>query len=54
MIRKLLYLSAILAFPLMFATSCEEYLLDEGDIYNSSENESIVENPLMDASATRL
>ena len=54
MIRKLLYLSAILAFPLMFATSCEENLLDEGDIYNSSENESFVENPLMDASATRL
>ena len=54
MIRKLLYLYAILVLPLILAVSCEYIMHDEDDIYNSSENESFVENPLMDPSATRL
>lgn len=54
MIRKHLYLSATLAFLLMSVASCEDIFPGEGDIYNSSENESFVENSLMDESATRL
>ena len=54
MIRKFFYLFAALALPLTLATSCGDKTLDEGDLYNSSENESFVEKPLMDETATRL
>ena len=53
MTRKFIYLLLILILP--FAVSCNgEGPLDEGDLYESSGNESFVENPLMDDSATRL
>jgi len=54
MIRKLFRLLAALALPLTLVTSCGDKTLDEGDLYSSSENESFVENPLLDDSATRL
>lgn len=54
MIRKLFYLLAVIAIPWTFAISCEDGAMDEGDLYEASENESFVENPLMDDSATRL
>ena len=54
MIRKFFNLFLIIALPL--AVACEDGmgLLDEGNLYETSENESFVENPLMDDSATRL
>ena len=53
MVQKLFNLFLILVLPL--AVSCAGLEgLDEGNIYEAVENESFVENPLMDDSATRL
>ena len=55
MIRKIFYSFSILALSLGLAVSClEQEKLDEGNIYDAAENESFVENSLMDDSATRL
>ena len=57
MIRKLLYLFPVLLLTVAVAPSCEKSELKEGENgfdYESTENESFVENSLMDDSATRL
>lgn len=45
---------AVLLALLAMAVSCENLQTDESDLYDSTQNESFVENPLMDDSATRL
>ena len=57
MTRKFFYLFSVLLFSLAVVPSCEEAELKEEDSgfnYDSTENESFVENSLMDDSATRL
>ena len=55
MIRKFFNSFSILTLSLGLAVSCgEKELVEEGNIYDTSENESFVENSLMDDSATRL
>lgn len=54
MIRKFLNLFLILALPLVVACGEIAGQLDEGNLYETSENESFVEKPLVDDSATRL
>ena len=54
MTPKFYCLFATLLLSLAFATSCDEFLSGEDDLYESSENESFVENSLIDGSATRL
>lgn len=53
MVQKLFNLFLILVLPLAVSCAGQEGL-DEGNIYDAVENESFVENPLMDDSATRL
>ncbi len=53
MIRKFFYLIPVLT--VFVAVSCDKQSkVEEENLFCSSENESFVENPLMDASATRL
>ena len=54
MIRKFLNLFLIFALPLVVACGEIAGQLDEGNLYETSENESFVEKPLVDDSATRL
>ena len=55
MTRKSFIALFVYFVALAMAVSCEGDLpVDEGDLYNASENESFVENPLLDDSATRL
>ena len=53
MIRNFLKLFLVFLLPVALSCSKQE-IVDESDIYESSENESFVENSLMDDSATRL
>ena len=54
MIRKFLNLFLIFALPLVVACGEIAGQLDEGNLYETSENESFVEKPLVDDSAARL
>ena len=55
MTRKSFIALFVYFVALAMAVSCEGDLpVDEGDLYNASENESFVGNPLLDDSATRL
>ena len=52
MIRKFLNFFLIFVLPLAVACGEKAGQLDEGNLYETSENESFVEKPLVDDSAT--